>query len=103
MNQWGTVLDNHTTTRRVRSLNRNQLSALGPVTVAKVLDEIRRAIEQSGVSRYRISQETGIDQGQLSKLMAGEAGLSIASLERLADYLDLELVIRPKSGRKRSK
>jgi len=71
--------------------------------VAKVLDEIRRAIEQSGVSRYRISQETGIDQGQLSKLMAGEAGLSIASLERLADYLDLELVIRPKSGRKRSK
>ena len=71
--------------------------------MAKVLDEIRLAIEQSGVSRYRISQETGIDQGQLSKLMAGEAGLSIASLERLADYLDLELVIRPKSGRKRSK
>ncbi len=45
---------------------------------------------------------TGIDQGQLSKLMSGEAGLSIASLERLAEFLNLEIIVRPKR-RKRSK
>ncbi|MGD9853941.1 MAG: helix-turn-helix domain-containing protein [Planctomycetaceae bacterium] len=68
--------------------------------MAKLLDEIRRAIEKSGYSRYSIWKATGIDQGQLSKLMAGEAGLSLASLERLLDFLNLELVIRPKRKQK---
>ena len=67
----------------------------------EVLDEIRRAIEDSGVTRYRISRETGIDEGHLSKLMAGEVGVSLANLQKLLDYLDLEIVIRPKRRRRR--
>ena len=70
--------------------------------MAEILEKIRQAIEDSGVSRYRISQETGIDQGQLSKLMSGEAGLSLASLEKLCEFLDLEIIVRPKRS-KRSK
>ena len=68
-----------------------------------VLDDIRTAIDRSEVSRYAISKATGIDQGQLSKLMGGEAGLSIASLERLAEFLGLEIVIRPNRRQKGKK
>ena len=69
--------------------------------MSNVLDEIRQAINESDHSRYAISKMTEIDQSQLSKLMAGKRGLSIESLERLADYLELEIVIRPKRRRKR--
>ena len=68
-----------------------------------VLDDVRTAIDRSEVSRYAISKATGIDQGQLSKLMGGEAGLSIASLERLAEFLGLEIVIRPNRRQKGKK
>jgi transcriptional regulator with XRE-family HTH domain len=68
-----------------------------------VLDDVRTAIDRSEVSRYAISKATGIDQGQLSKLMGGEAGLSIASLERVAEFLGLEIVIRPNRRQKGKK
>ncbi len=64
--------------------------------MAPILDDIRKAIEASGKSRYRISKDTGISEGQLCELMAGTKGLSIEALERLADYLGLEVVARPK-------
>ena len=73
------------------------------IGMGKVLDEIRRAIQQGGESRYSISKATGISEAQLSRLMAGQAGLSINRLELLADHLGLEIIIRPKRRRKASK
>jgi transcriptional regulator with XRE-family HTH domain len=64
--------------------------------MSKILQQIRDAIESSEKSRYRISKETGIDQGQLSKLMSGLAGVSYEALEQLAECLNLEIIIRPK-------
>ena len=64
--------------------------------MAPILDDIRQAIQVSGKTRYRISKDLGISQGQLSELMAGTKGLSIETLERLADYLELEIVAKPK-------
>lgn len=66
--------------------------------MAQILDDVRKAIQASAKSRYRIWKETGISQPQLSKLMRGERGLSIEALERLAECLGLEIVIRPKDG-----
>jgi transcriptional regulator with XRE-family HTH domain len=68
--------------------------------VERILDQIRKAIRAGDKSRYRIAQETGIPESQLSRLMSGEKGLSIESLERLADCLGLEVTIRPKRRRK---
>ncbi len=65
--------------------------------MGRLLDEIRDAIEASGKTRYRIAQESGIAESVLSRLMSGERGLSIDALETLADYLGLEIVMRPKS------
>ena len=64
--------------------------------MAPILDDIRKAIEASGKTRYRISKDAEISEGQLSELMGGTKGLSIEALERLADYLGLEVVARPK-------
>ena len=66
------------------------------LVMAPILDDIRKAIKASGKSRYCISKDTGISEGQLSELMAGTKGLSIDALELLADYLGLEVVARKK-------
>lgn len=68
-----------------------------------ILEQIRTAIKSSGHTRYRISKDTGIGEPQLCKLMHEQAGLSVESLERLAVYLNLEIIIRPKRKRKGGK
>ena len=55
-------------------------------------DELRQAVEQSGLSRYSVWQQTGIDQGTMSKFMAGARGLSLESIDKLADLLGLHVV-----------
>jgi len=67
--------------------------------MSKLLDEIREAIKASAKSRYRLSKETSIPQSQLSRLMTGEKGLSFDAMERLAEALGLEIIVRPKKGR----
>jgi len=67
-------------------------------------DGIRRAVNASGLSRYRICIITQIDQGAMSRFMAGKAGLTLEHLEALADLLRLDVVARgpgrkPKKGR----
>ena len=64
--------------------------------MAGILETMRREIKSSGLSRYAISKATGIDQAQLSRLMNGKFGLRIDTLEVLADFLGLEISIRPK-------
>ena len=59
-------------------------------------DQIRQVIERSGLTRYRIAQETGIEESTLSRFMSGEHGLSTATLDKLAELLDLEVVVRKK-------
>lgn len=54
-------------------------------------DQIRRAIDESGESRYAIWKATGIDQAALSRFMAGKTGLSLDALDVLADHLRLTI------------
>lgn len=70
--------------------------------MSRIVEAMRKAIEASGKTRYRLSQETGIDQAQLSRFMTGEKGLSFDAMERLADALGIEMVLKPKD-RKRGK
>ena len=73
------------------------------MSMARILDAICDAIEASDRTRYRIAKDTGISQTQLSRLMSGERGLSIDALERLADYLGLGIIIRPKRRRRKGR
>jgi transcriptional regulator with XRE-family HTH domain len=62
-------------------------------------DELRRAIDASGLSRYRICRELGIAESTLSRFMSGERGLTLKCLDRLAELLDLHVVTGKKKGR----
>lgn len=62
----------------------------------KLSDQVRRAVDKSGMSRYAICKALGMDQATMSRFMAGGGGLSMAYLDALADYLGLEIVVRPK-------
>ena len=55
-------------------------------------DQIRRLIETSGYSRYAICKATGLDNGAMSHFLAKHRGLSLDSLDALADFLVLEVV-----------
>jgi hypothetical protein len=68
--------------------------------MAPVLDDIRKAINASDTSRYRISKNTGLSESHLSQFMDGTKGLSVEAVELLADYLGLEIVARPKRRKK---
>jgi ribosome-binding protein aMBF1 (putative translation factor) len=59
-------------------------------------EQIRQAIDASGVSRYRIGKEIDVSESSLSHFMAGRAGLSQAALDRLGMFLGLEIVAKVK-------
>ncbi len=61
-------------------------------------ERIIQAIEKSGTSRYRISQDTGIDQTVLHRLVHG-GSCSLQTADILCEYLGLDLVPKRKSGK----
>jgi transcriptional regulator with XRE-family HTH domain len=65
--------------------------------VTEILLAMRRAIRTSGKARGQILKEAGINQSQLARLMKGGGGLSLARLERFAEVLGLEIIVRPRS------
>ena len=69
--------------------------------MSKICDKLRQAIERSPKSRYRLWQETGIEQSQLSRFMAGTRVLGIESIEKLATALDFELVMQKKTKKRK--
>jgi hypothetical protein len=40
--------------------------------------------------------DTGLNESQLCKFMKGDTGLNLESLAILANYLDVEIIIRPR-------
>src|SRR5687768_2660857 len=46
-------------------------------------DQLRQAIDDSGLTRYRIAKETGISEPTLSKFYLGQRGLSMEALNAL--------------------
>lgn len=63
-----------------------------------ILEKLKEAIEKSGKTRYRISQETGVDQAILSRIVSG-GSCSLETADLLCEYLGLEL--KPKKTGKR--
>ena len=57
------------------------------------LDQIREAVRSSGMSRYFLSQQSGVDEASLSRFVRG-AGLSMESLDSIAEVLGLGVTVR---------
>jgi DNA-binding phage protein len=65
-------------------------------------DQLRRAIERSDKTRYRISQETGVSQAVLSRFMHQKVGLSMETVDLICECLGLRLVADDEPARKRT-
>ena len=63
-------------------------------------EQIRDAIEATGVSRYAIAEQTGISESVLSRFMSGSQSMSLASLDKIADALGLQVVVGVSSVQK---
>jgi len=61
--------------------------------IPRLRDQVRQAIRDSDATRYQIAKATGIDQASLSKFISGERGLSLGSLDLLAEFLNLQLTV----------
>ena len=56
-------------------------------------DQVRKAIRQSGLSRYRLALESGVDEASLSRFMAG-SGITTTTLDAIAKVLRLEVTMK---------
>ncbi len=54
-------------------------------------DVLKQAIQESGLTLYRIAKETGIVGTSLLRFMQGETSLRLDKADVLAEYLGLEL------------
>ena len=59
----------------------------------RLRDQVRRAVDASGRSRYAICKALGLAEATMSRFMNGRGGLSMDSLDALADLLDLNIVV----------
>jgi len=63
-----------------------------------IIETIKKQIEKRGLSRYRISQETGVDQATLSRLIQGKT-ITVKTADILLEYFEIELKPRKKKAR----
>jgi transcriptional regulator with XRE-family HTH domain len=61
-------------------------------------DQLRRAINNCGMTRYQIAKRTGISEATLSRFMSGQRGLTLKAVDTLAVLLAWKL---ERKGRKR--
>jgi transcriptional regulator with XRE-family HTH domain len=59
-------------------------------------EQIKAVMEKQGVTAYRISKETGVDQASLSRFFSGDGMMLVERLNKILDYLGYELSIRKK-------
>lgn len=54
-------------------------------------DQLRQAIDDSSLTRYRIAKETGISESALAQFYNGHRGLSMEALNALGEFLQLTI------------
>ena len=59
----------------------------------KLTDQIRRAVDECGRTRYAICKHLDIPQPRMSRFMERGEGLSLERLDALADALRLRIVV----------
>jgi transcriptional regulator with XRE-family HTH domain len=64
-------------------------------------DQIRQAMDDSGLTRYRIAKETGISESALAQFYNGHRGLSMGALNALGEFLQLRVTLGRKPGPKK--
>ena len=56
-----------------------------------ITEAVRKAIEESALTRYEIAKRSGVSQSSLSRFARGETTLSLESIEKLAPVLGVRI------------
>ena len=64
-----------------------------------ISEQLREAIRDRGESLCQISHGCGVDDGLLSRFMRDERGINSRTLDRLCEFLNLELRESKQKGR----
>lgn len=59
--------------------------------VSEVVESLRKAREEKGISRYRIAKETGLSPSGIRHMENGEVTPTLFFLLRFATYLEIDL------------
>ena len=70
-------------------------------TILLLTDQLRQAIDDSGLTRYQIAKATGIDESALAKFYNGHRGLSMVAMNALGEFLQLTITLGRKPGPKK--
>lgn len=65
-------------------------------------DQLRQAIDDSGMTRYRIAQETGVSETTLAQFYNGHRGLSMEAMNAIGECLQLTIKLGRKPAKKGS-
>jgi len=63
-------------------------------------DEIRDAVNASGMSRYAIAKTLGMAESTMSRFMNAKGGLSMDFIDRLAELLGLHIIAKSATQRR---
>ena len=66
-------------------------------------DQLRQAIDDSGLTRYRIAKDSGISESALAQFYNGHRGLSMKALNALGECLELTIVSRRMASKRKDK
>ncbi len=56
-------------------------------------DQLREILDSGPMTRYRLSKEAGVDQGQLSRFVLGKGQMTFRTLDRIGAVLKLRFVV----------
>ena len=62
-----------------------------PPRAETIADQLRAAILASGQSQYALAKAAGVSQSVLSRFVAAERDMTLATACKLSDHLGLEL------------
>ena len=57
-----------------------------------ITDQLKKAIRESELSNWKLAQVAKVDQGVISRFMAGNRDLMLETAAKIADALGMELV-----------
>jgi transcriptional regulator with XRE-family HTH domain len=67
-------------------------------------EQLRRAVLSCGISRYRLSQETGISESLLSRFVNGDVGISLENIDIICDQIGGQLsIVKPPKRKAKGK
>lgn len=59
----------------------------------KIIEQIKKEMQDKGITTYRMCKDLGMSEGNLSRFFSGKENISLDRLKVILDYLELTDVI----------